>query len=179
MENLDIIYTRRSIRRYTDEEVTKDEEHLLLKAAMCSPNCVNNRSWAYVVVRDLEKIRQISEGLHPNAPLVKNVNFLIVVCGDMTLTRPGLVDYWVQDCAIASTSMLIAANGIGLGGCWYGVYPQEYKVNNITQILNLPNHIIPLNVLTFGHPAEQRPNVSEERFEEHKIHYNGWEEKTA
>lgn len=174
MDNLDIIYTRRSIRRYTDQEVTKEEEQKLLKAAMSSANCINKRSWAYVVVRDKEVIQQISEGLHPNAPFLKNVNFLIVVCGDMKLTVPGLEGYWVQDCSIASTSMLIAANGMNLGGCWYGVYPQEYKVKNITKILNLPEHIIPLNVLTFGHPAETKPDVSNERFEDFKVHYNRW-----
>lgn len=174
VDKLDLIFTRRSIRNFTDEEVTKKQELLLLKAAMCAPNTVNNRSWAFLVIRERKVLESLSDGLKPNAMPLKKAEFAIVVCGDMTLTRKGIEEFWVQDCANASLSILLAANGLGLGGVWFGVYPQVYKVNNVKAILGLPEHIIPLSVLAIGYPTQKQENLCEQRYEKEKIHYEKW-----
>lgn len=177
MEALDAIFTRRSIRKFTADPVTAEEERILLKAAMCAPNTVNYRDWAFLVIREKETLCKLSEALSPNAPDLKNAPLSIVVCGDLTLTLRGLEEYWVQDCSLAAENLLIASNAIGLGAVWYGCYPQWNKVASVSKLLKLPRHIIPLCVLGVGHPAERKPDVSESRYELHKIHHERWENK--
>ena len=177
MDALEAIFTRRSIRKYTEEPVTAEEEKILLKAAMCAPNTVNFRDWAFVVIREKEMLQKIADALTPNAPALPSTPMAIVVCGDLDLTIKSVEEYWIQDCSLAAENLLIAANAIGLGAVWYGCHPQWNKVSAISKLLNLPRPIVPLCVIGVGHPAEEKPDVSDERYEAHKIHYETWETK--
>lgn len=177
MEALDAIFSRRSIRKYTDTPVTDEEETLLLRAAMVAPNTVNTRAWSFIVVRSPDTLAALSDGLAPNAPNLKHAPMCIVICGDLNLTVRGLEDYWTQDCSNAATTLLLAAHAIGLGAVWYGAYPNGNKVATIAKLLNLPRHIIPLCVISVGHPAETKPNVSQQRYEPHKVHHETWNGK--
>jgi nitroreductase len=44
METIKAILTRRTVRRYTEQEVSRETEELLLKAAMCAPNAMDKRN---------------------------------------------------------------------------------------------------------------------------------------
>ena len=79
----------------------------------------------------------------------------IVVCGnvDKALEGPGR-DFWIQDCSAATENILLAAHALGLGAVWTGCYPIEERVANVSQILCLPENIIPLSVIVMGYPNE-------------------------
>ena len=94
----------------------------------------------------------------------------IVVCGDTSLARsPG---FWVQDCAAASENLLLAAHGMGLGGVWCGLFPDEALFRPIGTLLELPEHILPFSLLLIGHP--EKPSRPAQRYDESRIHYEGW-----
>lgn len=78
----------------------------------------------------------------------------ILVCGDMNIARKGHgFDYWVQDCSAATENILLAAHAMGLGAVWTGGYPgNRYKLYQ--ELLSLPEHIVPLNAIAIGYPAE-------------------------
>jgi nitroreductase len=78
--------------------------------------------------------------------------------------------YWVQDCSAATQNILLAAHGLGLGAVWLGVYPVEDRVDEIKRILNLPEHLVPLSLVSIGYPAEEKP--PSERYNEEKISHN-------
>ena len=59
MDAMEAILTRRSIRRYTDEDVSAEQVETLLRAAMAAPSAIDNRDWAFVVVRDRQMVADI------------------------------------------------------------------------------------------------------------------------
>ena len=56
---LDMIFSRKSIRRYTQEQIPPEIVETLLRAAMAAPNTINNRDWAFVVVQKRELLDSI------------------------------------------------------------------------------------------------------------------------
>ena len=79
---------------------------------------------------------------------------------------------WVQDCSAATENLLLAAVALGLGTVWLGVYPRDERVSSVRPILGLPDHIIPLNLVSIGHPAEQKPPRTQ--YDESRVHRGGW-----
>lgn len=52
METLEAIFTRKSVRSYSDRHISQDDLHTILLAGMSGPSCVNARDWSFIVVRD-------------------------------------------------------------------------------------------------------------------------------
>ena len=97
----------------------------------------------------------------------------IVVCGDLSKGLEGnALNYWVQDVSAASENLLLAAHALGLGAVWTGVYPLMERVNDVSRILELPRHIVPLNVIPVGYPAGE--TAPKDKWNPENIHYNGW-----
>ena len=171
---MDFIKGRRSIRKFTNEKVSEQDIKEILEAAMSAPSAANRQTWAFVVITK-RKILDKFPQFHNYTQMILQSPVAIVVCGDMEKDSPsGDIPrgYWVQDCSAATQNILLAVHAKGLGAVWCGVYPNEEMVKNVRELLNLPDHIIPLNVIPIGHPAEEKPPA--DRFEEERIHYNKW-----
>lgn len=154
MDTLDCIYKRRSIRKFTEEPVEDALLEQLLRAAMAAPSAMNLKPWRYVVVRDparLERLRKIM-------PFGKmNANTAISVCGDLRSGRRIVSEnFWQQDCSAATENLLIAASALGLGAVWCGVTPLARLQKAVSAVLELPDRVIPLNVVMLGYPAEEK-----------------------
>jgi nitroreductase len=78
----------------------------------------------------------------------------------------------VVDCSAATQNILLATHGLGLGAVWLGLHPREERKDDIKSIINLPNHIQPLSLISIGIPDEQKQDP--ERFKLERIHYNTW-----
>ena len=101
----------------------------------------------------------------------------IVVCGDISLyehinkmDKEDNTLYWVQDCSAASENLLLAAHAIGLGAVWTGIYPLESRVGKLRELLVIPDHIVPLNLILVGHPVNIP--LPKEKWDEKKLHYD-------
>jgi nitroreductase len=155
MTDLNFIFSRRSIRRFTTEKVSEAHIRSLLEAAMAAPTAMNMKPWHFVVVDDPSKLAELRATLpfgKMEAPLA------ISVCGNMqSIKRPVLERFWVQDCSAATENLLLAANALGLGAVWCGVHPLKRLEDALSRTLNLPEAVIPLNVIYIGHPAEEKP----------------------
>ena len=170
MEAYEAIITRRSVRKYTDKSVPGEVIKELLAAAMSGPSSVNQRPWQFIVVTDRAKLEAMADAIKTGRYL-KHTPLAIVVCGDMTLEKAK--GYWVQDCSIASQNILIAAHAKGLGTVWVGGgVPHEDRVAAVSKILGLPEHVIPLNVISIGYPTEEKGPT--DRYDETRVHYNTW-----
>lgn len=149
------IMTRTSIRQYTNESVSKTDIETMLRAGMAAPTAVNRQPWHFVVVTNREKLNALATanrgtGMAAKAPLA------IVVCGDMQKTMQGTGQgFWVQDCSAATENILLAANALGLGAVWTGLYPNEERAAAVRDVLKAPENIVPLCAIVIGHPAEQ------------------------
>jgi len=163
------IRSRRSIRRFTSEPVPDDAIKALLEAAMSAPSAGNQQPWEFVVIKDRAVLDKIPD-VHPHAQMCRQAPAAIVVCGN--LERDTHRGFWVQDCAAATQNILIAATDQGLGSVWCGVHPREDRVSGLRNLLNLPDHVIPLALIPIGHPAEKK--APSERFDPARIHYDKW-----
>ncbi len=169
MDALEAIFTRRSIRSFTDEPVTDEELMALLAAAMAAPSAGNAQPWRFVVVRDRDRMREVTQ-FHPYCKMILKAQAAILVCGDLSSEKhPG---YWVQDCAAATQNLLLAARVEGLGAVWTGIYPDQARVDGCRRLFALPEHILPLALVPIGRPAEEKARV--ERFDPGKIRYEAW-----
>lgn len=169
METLRAIKTRRSIRKYRNKPVPKEFIGQLLEAAMYAPSARNYRSWQFLVIDDRMKLDDISE-LHPYAKMMKQATLAILVCGDRSIEPEE--GYNAVNCSAATQNILLAAHDLGLGSVWLGLYPRRRRMDDISAYFNLPEHIIPINLVCIGWPDEEKPVP--ERVEKEKVHYNGW-----
>lgn len=169
---LSVIHSRKSVRHYTGEPVSKEDLTTLMKAGMAAPTAVNKQPWVFIAVTDDATLKKLADGL-PYTKMIVKSRACIVVCGDMSRTLSGVErDFWVQDCSAASENILLAAESLGLGAVWSGMYPLQERVDHVRKILGLPDTIIPLNVIAVGHPAGvEKPQV---KFNEANIHWEKW-----
>jgi len=146
MEAIQAIMSRRSIRRYTPEDVSPEHERQLLEAAMAAPSAHNRQPWHFIVIRDRETLDGIPE-FHEYSKMLKEAPLAIVVCGD---TEVQTTDFWIHDCSAATENILIAANALGLGAVWLGVHPHMELIENTRKHLGIPDHVVPLGEAAGG-----------------------------
>ncbi|SMB87195.1 Nitroreductase [Desulfonispora thiosulfatigenes DSM 11270] len=163
------ILNRRSIRQYTDRQVSDELIDDLLKAAMAAPSAGNERPWEFIVVRDKKTLSKIIE-VHPNGSMMATASVAIVVCGN--LEQEKYEGYWVQDVSAATQNILLAGEHFELGSVWLGVHPNADMEREIGKILSLPETIIPFSIIPVGYPGEYKPPT--DRYDYTKIHYDQW-----
>ena len=168
MDAIQAILSRRSIRKYTSEPVSEETVNELLKAAMSAPTAAN-QPWDFVVVRERSTLNAVRQ-FHPHAEMLTLAAAAIAVCGDPT--RETLKGRWLLDCVAATENILIAANAIGLGACWVGIYPVEERIQGLRDLLGIPAHVIPLSMVSLGYPAEKKNPSS--RYKPERIHLSRW-----
>jgi nitroreductase len=169
MEILEALFSRRSIRKYTQDQVTDEMLKNIIKAGMYAPSAVNKQPWHFIIFRNKDTIRDILE-VHPNALMLKSASAGILVCFDLELQHDD--GYGPVDCSAATQNILLAAHGSGLGACWVGIYPRTNRIQAISKIFELPEHVIPFSVISVGFPDEARDMP--ERFIPNRIHFNKW-----
>ncbi len=176
---IDNILTRTSVRSYLDKPVEASKIERMLRAGMAAPSAVNKQPWHFVVVTDQTQLQALAKA-NPNAGMVAKAPLAIVVCGDMKKALPGKTqEFWVQDCSAATENILLAANALGLGAVWTGAYPSDERVKEISKVLELPEHIVPLNIIAIGYPDS--PNKPKDKWKPENISYNkfGGKKKNA
>jgi nitroreductase len=169
MDPLEVIITRRSIRKYTEKPVPKPMLHDLIEAAVSAPSAGNEQPWQFIILTKRDILDQIPQ-FHPHASFVKQAQQAILVCGD--LSRETFKGYWMIDCSAATQNLLLAAHAKGLGGCWIGIYPRQERIDRLTELLRLPDHIIPFALVALGFPAEQKER--EDRYDDARVHIDTW-----
>ena len=81
-------------------------------------------------------------------------------------------NYWIEDTSAATENLLLAAHAMGLGAVWCGVYPQSEKVKYMSELLQLPEYIVPMGIVAIGHPAES-PDPKD-KWDAERVHVNVW-----
>jgi nitroreductase len=168
---IDILLSRRSIRQFMADPVDQETLILLLKAAMSAPTACNSQPWEFIVVTQTEVLDQVRSQMlfaRYNAPAA------IVVCGNVKIANNSAArDHWVQDCSAATENILIAAAGMGLGAVWIGVYPYPSKIKPLSEVLRIPENVIPLSMIFVGHPAEIK--APRTQYDEHRVYWQYYE----
>lgn len=169
---LSVIHSRKSVRQYTGESVTKDELMTLVRAGMAAPTAMDKRPWAFVIVTDEATLAKLAEGL-PYSKMIVKARSAIVVAGVLSKAPPGIEQaFWVQDCSAATENILLAAEAMGLGAVWTGMYPNEDHVAYVQKVLGIPADVIPLSIVAVGHPVGvEKPK---DKFDPVNVHWEKW-----
>ncbi len=161
------ILARRSIRSYEDRPVSDADVRMLLDAAMSAPSGSNLKPWHFVTVTDRAKLDALADSA-PYWKMLAEAPLAIVVCGDPKESRK----YWDQDGVAATENILIAASMMGLGGVWLGCHPTPERMDAVRSIVGVPDDIVPISVLSIGHPAEAKE--ARTQYDEKRVHRGQW-----
>lgn len=171
-DTLTVIKERKSVRNYTGTPISKDEIDKLLHAAMAAPAAINMKPWKFVVVTDKTVLEKLADGL-PFAKMLPAAGTGIVVCAIPEEAALGSKEFAVLDCACASENILLAAESLGLGAVWTAIYPNKEIMDFVRNELNIPQQVIPLNLLPVGYPVAGEK--AKDKFEPKNIYWNKWE----
>ena len=175
MENLhNLLVCRHSIRKYTDQQVKPEDVQLILEAALLSPTSKSSRSWQFIVVEDKDILVRMSECKPAGAMPLKGCAFAVVVCAD-----PAKSDEWIEDASIAAEMMQLQAADLGIGSCWIQIrdrYASDSTPSQeiIQELLEIPETLPVVCVMTFGYPAEERRPVDTSKLLWEKVHVGTW-----
>lgn len=163
----DIIFKRRSIRRFAPGPVPAGALRTLLGAGMSAPSSRDRQPWEFVLVTGRALLDRLAEA-HPHGKMLFEATAAIAVCG-----RPDISpDFWIQDCSAATENILVAAAGLGLGSVWLGCHPREERVAAVREILGIPGSVGVLSLIALGRPAEEKE--PRDRYDEARVHRDRW-----
>lgn len=167
------ILSRKSVRAYTDQPVSRAQIDTLLRAAMAAPTGRDMRPWKFIVVDDKEMLKTLA-GRLPYAKMLPEAQAAVLICGDLSVKddKGNPSTNWMFDCSAATENLLLAAESMGLGAVWTAVYPYDERLRPVTEVMQLPDYIVPLNVIPIGYPkGNPQPK---DKYDTDNIHYNGW-----
>lgn len=166
---LELIRRRRTVRRFTQEEVPEEQIAALIEAAFYAPTYLNRRPWHFLVVRD-KAVQQNLGSILGVRPYVQEASAVIVLLGD-----PEISSAWQLDLSAAAQNILIAATSMGLGAAWVGnPHAPAWGITEgkIREVLDIPSHIGILGLIAVGYPAQTiEPHSKEERWDVTRVHY--------
>jgi nitroreductase len=163
METINAIMTRRSIRAFTGDPISKDTLDVLLSAAVAAPSGGNRQPWTFIVLcnqKRLKALRSLAPGMIDMPAAV------VALCLDIpraTIKEKGDIDEmaWL-DLGAAMQNILLAAHDLNLGACPVGSFHEQ----GVSALLNLPPHLKLALLIAIGIPAIKPAAPIKRPFEE-------------
>lgn len=164
MELEEAIFTRRSIRKYTDKFVEKEIIEKIIEAGTWAPSACNIQGWRFIVVDDKKLLTSIVD--NGAATFLKNVNQAIFVLYDNRTDNTEYNDY-IQSASACIENMLLMAHGLKVGTCWINFLPNKSKLR---KLLNIPSCYDPIAMISLGY-YEQKVNERPRKNKNEEIIY--------
>lgn len=168
---LDTLMKRRTIRKYSDKEVSEELLNNLLNASARTQTMGNLQLYSVVVTRDPQMKEKLSPA-HFNQPMVKGAPVVLTICADFNRTsvwcrnrkaEPGYSNFLsfvnaASDALLYTQTFCNLAEEAGLGVCYLGT--TVYMPGMIIDALQLPKLVMPVATITVGWPDEE-PSLSD------------------
>ncbi len=162
------IFTRRSVRQFTEQVVESEKIEKLMRAAMQAPSAGNQQPWEFLIVSGKDNLAKLSE-YNPYASCLKGANIGIIVLGNTERMR--IPELAVQDLGAATQNILLEATELGLGSVWFGTAPDEGRMGFIRKLYSLPTNLMPYSVIAIGYPRDENANHFTDRYDESRVKY--------
>ena len=167
---METINTRKTIRKYTNKDVSEPLLRALLEKAERTPTMGNLQLYSVVITRDAEKKAQLAPA-HFNQPMVEGAPVVLTFCADFRRTTlwaenrkatPGYDNFLsflnaATDALLYCQTFCNLAEEEGLGTCFLGT--TIYNPKAIIDVLQLPRLVMPVATITLGWPDENPPLV--------------------
>ena len=186
------LFDRKSVRVFTEQEISKEDKNLILRAATMAPTAGNQQLYTILDITD-QKVKDALVKTCDNQPFIAEAKMVLIFCADCKkwydafLTAgcsprdPGVGDLTLAmaDAIIAAQNAVVAAESLGIGSCYIGDITENCEEQR--RLLNLPKFVFPACMLVFGYPTQQQKNRKKlSRMPmEHIVHENGYREMNA
>lgn len=183
---LEILEKRKSVRKFSDREITKKQIKYILEAGRLSPSGGNEQPWKFGVITDKNLIKKVAQIAY-NQKWIGDAQFLIVLCTRIISDREGGRDIQISrfpeirekiknldnelysklnleehQTKIPGTHMVLAAQEQEIGSTWISYF----KVEELASLLNLPQNYLPTEILAFGYPETDSDKISKKKLDE-------------
>jgi nitroreductase len=166
----DILLNRRTIRKYSGENVDEKLLNRLLTMACRTSNTGNMQVYSIIITRDEEKKRELAP-LHFNQKMTTEAPVVLTFCADFNRfskwcalrnAAPGYDNFLsfmtaAIDALLVAQTFCVAAEAEGLGICYLGT--TTYMAHKIIEVLRLPAGVVPVTTVTLGWPLEMPEQV--------------------
>ncbi len=167
---LSLVQKRRSIRKFQLQPVEAEKINSLFEAALRAPSSMAHRPWEFIAVTDKGLIEKLSRVKLVGSDFLKGAPLAFVVCAD-----PAKSSVWVEDASIAAIFIHLAAESLGLGGCWIQIRERMHDETMsseayIRQLLKIPEYIKVVAIVAVGYPDERKPPHKKEGLQYQKAY---------
>lgn len=158
---LKIIKDRSSVRKYSNRPIEDEKLSQILEAARLAPSTSNSQPWHFYVVKNKEKINELSKKMPLGTHVVLNsfiaqapvvivatagpIGFLLRLASYIVNKR-----WYYMDVSIALEHMVLTAWEMGIGSCWIGWFDEK----KVKSLLDIPRNQEVIAMLTLGYPEE-------------------------
>lgn len=188
----ELMNKRKSVRVYTEQDISQEEKRLIINAALQAPTAGNMTLYSIIDVTD-QKLKDTLAVTCDNQPFIAKAKMVLVFCADYKrwydcfcrhldeVRKPEEGDLFLAqaDALIAAQSAVIAAESLGIGSCFIGDITENFEKHR--EILKLPQYVVPCCMLCFGYPTEQQKNREKPvRFKaEDIVHENAYDKEKS
>ena len=169
---IEILRSRRSVRRFEDTPIETEKIELLKEALVRSPSSRSINPWEFIVVDDRETISALSRCKPHGAGFLATAPLAIVIVGDTSLS-----DTCIEDCSIAAITLQYAAESVDLKSCWCqirlrghnnGKSAEEY----VREMMDIPENYLVECIVGVGYGAEEKTPHAKESLDWGKVYSN-------
>lgn len=143
---LEFLKSRRSIRRFKPQLPPRDLVLRAIDVARFAPSAKNSQPWRFIIVENSE-IKSKLASIHMYASPLKDAPLAVVVACHVDESPTS----YMLDCANATIYFLLAVHALGLGAVWIQTLRNVEEIRNI---LNIPENAIPVAIIALGYPNE-------------------------
>ena len=130
------IRERRSTRRFTDKQITRDELDTLLDAAIWAPSGSNSQSWLFTAIQNPDALNKLNTLIREafarwtpdddypakfsGKERAKREDYNFIYHAPTLIISSNRPHYKnaMTDCALALQNIFLAAQSLGLGSCY-------------------------------------------------------------
>lgn len=170
-DTFSVIHSRKSVRNFTGASVSKADLEKIIKAGMAAPTAANMQPWSFIVITERKILDNLAAGL-PNAKMLTKAGAAIIVCTEPDKANGKSKDLAIIDASLAGENILLAIEALRYGGVWTAAYPYVDRLKHVKVVLNIPEEVIPLNVIVIGVPAGG--DKPKDKYRKEKIHWERW-----
>ncbi|HEX2957720.1 MAG TPA: nitroreductase family protein [Chitinispirillaceae bacterium] len=167
---INLLRSRRSIRKFESSPVPPDKIVLLQEALLRSPSSRGKNPWEFIFVQDPAMLKQLAHAKEHGGEFLDGTPLGVVILGDETIT-----DVWIEDCSIAAIILQLTAHDLGLGSCWVQIRNRNNVSGEsaelvIQKLLSIPPPKKVLAIVGIGTPSEIKHGIAAASLKKNVIH---------
>ena len=163
---LQLLQNHVSIRSFTNQPLTEEQRDAIFKAANQTSSFSLLQAVSIIRITDSALRKKVMK-LAVNQPYIEEAAEFWIFCADFNRNHhiaPEVDLEYIEflligsfDAGLMAQNALTAAESMGLGGVYIGGV--RSNITELTEVLNLPKHVVPLVGLCIGHPKGEKPGL--------------------